>query len=707
MQRNILNINNIPYLVEYTKADEINSVFRHTVQFVMLRNYTVQNDITLDTDIIFIPINKFKSLVRKNDNKYEVSDKLVFPYRNENYESFTSNVFDFVPDSSANFLYYRDNDIDESSDFKTDYYNLYEKTSDGYKIAYLDCDRIRIYRPHSRAHINSIISISNTINNIHFNYFCDKYENQEINISKEIKVNNNYYYEYIEIYVPNTQVLFSKDIYFNEDLNYYQKVNHKTQEFNLFNISNKKILLRNIILPYSISKACIRNNECFNCPINSKYMSIDDSYIDDLRNNIFELQLKENKTKNDILTIQELEEEIIENKKYIEFNQCPLINIKNNYVKSFLTNDINNIEYTNTEYNFLNIPFIMTLSHYDKLDTISNRYLSLAGISPVSLIFSFDNQFILSSKIDFDEHNRSVISVTNTWKYPKVKIYDDNISETEKLRDAYFYFNKITDIDAYFNFTGYDDDIFLENFSEELIESLNFNVAGCLIEMSLDIKFKNVFYRKSIGMDSGIDDFSFNLDGIFDSWKEYPEVIFVRTFFIDKYLSKVFNSNICVLTKEKFKYCLNNTNGYYKLTLPIGENSWYNKDGDMKTFFIDKINCSVNKYDVLNENIITNGNSSPSSIIYKTVFYKTHDTQHIRIRQNVVQNIGINLGEYLTKVENFKLLLEGYEFVESARNDVYVIFKIPGTYVSNQYGKYDIVDAEDDTYIASGEYELI
>lgn len=697
MQRNILNINNVPYLVEYTKYDEITSVFHRTMQFVMLRNYDIENDIALDKDIYFIPLDKFKTLVKHDNNEFKLSDTLIFPYRNENYQSFSSNVFDFVPNTSTNFLYYIENDKNTYSDLKTDYYNLYEKTSNGeYKIAYINCDRIRIYRPHSRKHINSIISLSNTINNVKFTYFCDKYENQNINVSKEIKVNNEYYYEYIEIYIPNTQMLFGRDLYFNEDLNYYKKINYKTQEFEFFNISNKKILLKNIILPYSITIACEKNQECFNCPINSKYKAIESDYINDLQQTLNTLQSKDNLTEDDIDQIDELKTEIKESLKYVNFNQCPLIDIKNNYVKSFITDDIESIEYVNTEYNFLNIPFILTLTYYDKLDETSHRYLSLSGITPVSIVFGIDNQFILGTKIDFDEHNKSILSVISTWKYPNIKDYDKSFNENDKLRDAYFYFNKINDIDDYLNFKGYDDDIFLENFSEEIIESLSFNICGCLIEMALDRTFDNVFYRRSIGMDDGIDDFTFNLDGVFDNWKEYPEVIFVRTFFIDKYLSKIFRSNTCVLTKEKFKYCINNTNGYYKLTLD-----------NMKTFFIDKINCSVNRYDVLKENIITNGNSSPTSIIYKTVFYKTYDTSHIRIRKNVVQRVGINLGDYLSKVENFKMLLEGYEFTEYARNDVYVIFNIPGSYITNLSGKYDIVNGDDDTYITSGDYELI
>ena len=72
----------------------------------------------------------------------------------------------------------------------------------------------------------------------------------------------------------------------------------------------------------------------------------------------------------------------------------------------------------------------------------------------------------------------------------------------------------------------------------------------------------------------------------------------------------------------------------------------------------------------------------------------------------MLQKVGINLAEFMTKVETFKLLLNGNEYVESGRNDVYVIFNIKGDGFTTSNGIYDIID-QDDEYISSGNYALI
>lgn len=629
MQQHILTLGNIQYLIEYRKSTEM--TFKHVEEFVMLRQYEINNDVAIDNSIMFIPLSSYKNLILTNeDGSYYQNDNIVFPYKNNDYEGFSTSVFSFSNDTTLKSLKYIEKEDENcENDLKKDYYNLFVKTSDNaFEHHMIECDSIRIYKPHRRSQIDFIISLSNYINNIRFNYFCQRYETQEVKVTKEIKINNEVYHEYIEIFVPNIESLFgTRNVYYNEDLNFFQKKNILKQKSQMINYSESKILLKNLIIPFSIDNA-----------------NIDDEQFSNIN------------------------------------------------IKTFIVDNIESEDYINTDYNYSNIPFVLTLQQYDTIDEASTHYLSLNGISPSSIVFSEDNQFKIKARLGFDINNRNIISIINEWNYPTIYNSNGNILN---LKESYFYFNKITDIKSYEDFDGYDDDTFLGNFSDEMLESLTFNNNGCVVEMAIDIRFKHVFYRRSAGMNS-IDDYSFNLDNIFFSWKDYPEVIFIRTMFIDKFLSKIFFSNILTLTKEKFKYCINDTSNNFRINLK-----------DMETFnFVDKINCIINRHDIMKENVIINGKSSNSNIIYKTVFYKTHESQNIKIRKTVVQNIGINLGEYLSKVEDFKMIIEGYEFVECARNDVFVIFKIPGAYFTNASGKYDIVDASEDTYITSGDYEL-
>lgn len=118
---------------------------------------------------------------------------------------------------------------------------------------------------------------------------------------------------------------------------------------------------------------------------------------------------------------------------------------------------------------------------------------------------------------------------------------------------------------------------------------------------------------------------------------------------------------------------------------------------------IDKINCIVKK-EVKSDTVVYNTKSVPK-VIYKPIFYRTYDLQNISLKSGLVQNIGINLSEYMTKVEGFKISINGHEYSEFARNDVYVLFKIDTTVISTDEGEYHILDNEGE-YVSSGNYNI-
>ena len=118
--------------------------------------------------------------------------------------------------------------------------------------------------------------------------------------------------------------------------------------------------------------------------------------------------------------------------------------------------------------------------------------------------------------------------------------------------------------------------------------------------------------------------------------------------------------------------------------------------------FINNVTCVVkpNSDDI---KTINNQTGSRQHILYKPIFYKVQEAQNVSIRKNVTQNIGINLGDYLTKVDTFIIRFDNYEFVEMARNDVFVIFSINAMFLKENYGVYDVVN-ENHEYITSGNY---
>ena len=60
----------------------------------------------------------------------------------------------------------------------------------------------------------------------------------------------------------------------------------------------------------------------------------------------------------------------------------------------------------------------------------------------------------------------------------------------------------------------------------------------------------------------------------------------------------------------------------------------------------------------------------------------------------------------MTKVDTFKMVINGVQFVETGRNDVYVIFNVDASALDFANGTYHILD-QDDEYISSGNWTTI
>ena len=116
--------------------------------------------------------------------------------------------------------------------------DTFEYGSDVYELLdvegnpkWIDCNKVRIYHPANTKAINGILYVDNYINDIHFHYFCNLYQNFSTNSETEFRINNYIYSEFVEIAYPNIEQLFkfvkndeqtNKEIfnvYYHENLN--------------------------------------------------------------------------------------------------------------------------------------------------------------------------------------------------------------------------------------------------------------------------------------------------------------------------------------------------------------------------------------------------------------------------------------------------------------------------------------------------------
>ena len=216
-----------------------------------------------------------------------------------------------------------------------------------------------------------------------------------------------------------------------------------------------------------------------------------------------------------------------------------------------------------------------------------------------------------------------------------------------------------------------------------------------VLELASDTNFKNIIYRskfvEGITLFDDIDNRNFDIP-VFNRWEQLPEVLIARVIFIDRYLGIILQSNFTVITKEYYKYLVRYTDKkIYSINLQ-----------DMQDKFVENVKCVIKKNTT--EQSLGLQSSTPK-IIYKPVFYRVQDLQNIQIRQDVTQNIGINLMNYLSKVESFNLNINGQKIIESARNDNYVIFKIQANKLTTTGGTYHICN-QDDEYISSGQWSI-
>lgn len=230
--------------------------------------------------------------------------------------------------------------------------------------------------------------------------------------------------------------------------------------------------------------------------------------------------------------------------------------------------------------------------------------------------------------------------------------------------------------------------------------------------VSTDQDFKTIIHQEDFYSNT-VDDFNVPLVGLFNDWKEVPINVWVMTRFTDRYIGISLTSYKKLLTKDQIKYTMlesesGRINELALLQDYTGYSPWvpkeYEKDIEIEmasslaqsTNFIDNIRCYIYK-DKEEKNKLKIDNNT--KVFYRPLFYRTEDSQNITIRRNVVQNIGINLNQYMTKVDSFAIKVGTETFREIARNGIYVIFEVNGSNLTEEV--YDVFTSESE-YICSG-----
>lgn len=342
--------------------------------------------------------------------------------------------------------------------------------------------------------------------------------------------------------------------------------------------------------------------------------------------------------------------------------------------------------------NYISYPINITIFPYSEINS-DNIYLADNDLIQNSDTFYSKVNFSLSARMGFD--NNHVISVINTFNYP-------NKENFKSFKEAYQYYYDVDLLD-YEGIIYVDDDDYNEEYPVEQKQ------CGFEIAIFKDYNKKYRIYKSYFEIehpDKELDDFAFQMSNVFQNWEQLPECLVCQTKFIDKYLGNIITSNQFVITKEWFKYMINDY-GKPRIELTGNQQKLNNiSEMDLSKFnFIDKVNCVIKRESEDKSSINYNTKNTPR-VIYRPIFFKASELQNLQIKQGFVQNIGINLSEYMTKVDSFNLVIgDTVNLVEYARNDIYVIFKLDSNAITNLTGQYHITN-QDGEYISSGKYTV-
>lgn len=780
------------FLVElYKDKIDMKGGERLSGEYVMLRNYQFRNSVIYDTEMYFVEKSVWNEYIKrlKNSNnllKDDLTSGLIFPIASMDYETFSLDIDQFNSDikteilkedkSSSPLVYelYRRSDIESIEQ---------EQSDRNLKPTKLYCNKLRIYHPHTTKNTNFIIHCDTYINNLHIHILArdlswysanNERKKKYVNARDEFQSNHNYYSEYVDVIIPDLDDIFSGDVFFKENLNYgdlvcidknntslVEKYENTIIKRNNFNFVYQSFFIYNI--PFTIEKLSEVNDL-----LNGYYLiDRDNNYLVDRNNNLLIYKEEKEEQENSIIDkyghVFTLSDTKIGNRNVYTLKSE--FTLYDSYIKHYIPEYLHTTAQAQMNYP-LNIAFVPYNKNYI-YDTgkSSSEYPNLLdrvvyGFGQHNIMIASDDydvnkdQFYIESKIRLVSHlgfdSNGTFSIINKFDYP-----EKGTGKFKTFSEAYEYYNGIS-LDNYSDILDDkdEDDWYDKDRDENMQCGVVFEIFKDKYQKDRVYKESYGFKREQIGNEQNkykliIDDFSFKLSSLFINWSQYPGVIYLRCKFVDKYLGKVLFGNICTLTKENFKYLINNISESNSINIKntntnnTSNSNIYTKSDVMnidKCNFLNNIqvklvngqnntistptptskpntnNNNTNMYHMSETQVELNNNTNittnKTKIIYKPIFYKVHDVQSITLRKDITQNIGISLIDFMTKVETFKIIINGVTITEYARNNNYVIFNIDTNAVLNATdtdvisGEYHIMN-QDDEYLTSGAWSVI
>lgn len=711
MIRQTIVLNKYTYILDLYKAISDLKDNQHYEEFVLIRKTNIMNSIMYDKDVYFI--NKSLIDACTIDGKLEpdlLSEIIAYPVTSDGVTlSYSTKYKGFNKDLSEN-----------SFKLGFDISNIYGKDCEN--DAKILCDKLRVWLPITNSKLNGIIHVTNLINDIRFHYICQRTSTFQTNSNGEMYYGNDIYSEYFDIWIPNIEYLFNQS-------NCYIKEN-----FNISEINQKIIFKYNqndsITITPRVYFDFEENDFVKKAKIDAVRTSLDSEYS--LYVNDQKLEWNFAQTQEFVQTIQDDDiqiflkdefdsvvakydlhhNEIIKNGNDIfvslflmilpfyiadySFDDS-VIGASNTLRKCKLFCDINAAIVDDS----LITPLVASIYQYDYIDDTSNTYCQDKLVLKNSDIFTLSKDIKLKASFKFCE-NKDLPSCGALML--NCEFNCNGVTTEEKMNEIYLNKSKCTIYDyMYFEDA---DDFDTDVFPEEITK------CGFVVEMAPTNEFKDILYKfvKNVNVSSEDDlvitncEFGLNFDCGQEQWNSYPETLVLRVRYVDKVSFNVINSNPIFVTKEIFKYLISGNDNKIEYRLKMYDNNQIYDDESMelknKFNFIDKINCVVVKNETDEQNKLTNSKTT-SKIVYKPIFFKVKDLQQIKIKSGIAQNIGLNLSDFISKVDTFKITIAGKEYVEVARNDGYVIFNINALELSENAGQYNLLN-QDDEYISDG-----
>lgn len=198
MKSNTIIINGDKYLVEMIDSDIIS-----TKQYVAFRNTDVINDMTIDTDIYLVPVDRDIPIIWPSTNTTGI------PLMSTNSDAFSESIT---------------NEYDNPMPARSipEYYSTYRRYSfsilldEDLYIKNVKTIKLRIWHPTTDLNRNMILYVDSWVNSLHIHWYCDIIQHEDKHTGKERRLNQDIYNEYFEVEIPDFRDVLYGSTYIEE-----------------------------------------------------------------------------------------------------------------------------------------------------------------------------------------------------------------------------------------------------------------------------------------------------------------------------------------------------------------------------------------------------------------------------------------------------------------------------------------------------------